>query len=84
MARSRDDRSREEILCAVDRQSERTSRAFSLLVQSWMNMGSQIVVGSARILADTLQDLNDLYCDPRGGYRDSRRSQDRRGTDRDD
>jgi hypothetical protein len=29
-------------------------------------MGAQAVVGSARIVADTLEDLNDLYCDPRG------------------
>jgi hypothetical protein len=84
MARSRDDRSREETLCAVDRQSERTSRAFSLLFQSWMQMGTQIVVGSARIVSDTLEDLNDLYCNPRGSLDDSRGSQGRRRSNRDD
>jgi hypothetical protein len=67
MARDRATRNREGTLNAVDRQAERTSRACSLLFQSWMQMGSEMVVGSARIMADTLQDLNDLYCDPRGG-----------------
>lgn len=65
MSKVREDRRREETLHCVDRRSGRTSRAFSLLFQSWMHMGSQAVVGSARIVADTLQDLNDLYCDPR-------------------
>jgi hypothetical protein len=56
---------------------ERTSRAFSLLFQAWLHMGSQVIVGSTRVLADTLQDLNDLYCDPRG-------SVDRRSCDDED
>lgn len=84
MARSSEDRSREEVLCGVDRQSERTSRAFSLLFQSWLNMGSQVVVGSARVMADTLQDLNDLYCNPRGGSDGRRRNHNQRDTSRDD
>ncbi|HEX8147663.1 MAG TPA: hypothetical protein VF591_10825 [Pyrinomonadaceae bacterium] len=67
MSRGSEDRRREETLYCVDRRSGRTSRAFSLLFQSWLQMGAQAVVGSARIMADTLQDLNDLYCDPRGG-----------------
>jgi len=67
MARDRETRGREETLSAVNIQTERTSRACSLLFQAWMQMGSEVVVGSTRIVADTLQDLNDLYCDPRGG-----------------
>lgn len=85
MARDREARSREESLNCVRGNTERTSQAFSLLFQSWMHMGSQIAVGSTRIVADTLEDLNDLYCNPRGGPcgrgdggRDGRRS------DRDD
>ena len=69
MSRGSEDRMREETLSCVDRRSNRTSRAFSLLFQAWMHMGSQVVVGSARVVADTLQDLNDLYCDPRGDAR---------------
>jgi len=60
-------RTRAETLRCVDTQTGRTSRACSLLFQAWMQMGSEIVVGSSRVVADTLQDLNDLYCDPRGG-----------------
>ena len=67
MSRGREDPRRGETLSCVDSRSARTSRAFSLLFQAWMQMGAQAVVGSARIVADTLQDLNDLYCDPRGG-----------------
>lgn len=67
MARDRETRSREENLNCVRGNTQRTSQAFSLLFQSWMHMGSQIAVGSARIVADTLEDLNELYCDPRGG-----------------
>lgn len=59
--------SRADMLRTVDLNTERTSRACSLLFQAWMQMGSEIVVGSARVVADTMQDLNDLYCDPRGG-----------------
>jgi hypothetical protein len=32
-----------------------------------MNLGSQLIVGSTQAVATTLEDLNDLYCDPRGG-----------------
>lgn len=67
MARDRGTRSREESLNCVRGSTERTSDAFSLLFQSWMHLGSQIAVGSTRIVADTLEDLNDLYCNPRGG-----------------
>ena len=61
------DGSRADTLRTVDRNTERTSRACSLLFQAWMQMGSEMVVGSTRVVADTLQDLNELYCDPRGG-----------------
>lgn len=67
MARSREIRNRENTLSTVNMNTERTSKAISLLVQSWMHMGTQAIVGSTRIVADTLQDLNDLYCNPRGG-----------------
>jgi hypothetical protein len=84
MARSREVRSREAILTSVDSHSERTSRVFSLLIQSWMHMGSQIVVGSTRIMADTLEDLNDLYCNPRNGLDNRRPRQGERRSGRDD
>lgn len=64
---SKDSQSREETLRFVDRQGERTSRAFSLLCQSWIQMTSEIVVGTSRVLANTLEDMSDLYCDPKGG-----------------
>lgn len=83
MSRGREDRAREETLYCVDRHSGRTSRAFSLLFQSWLHMGSQAIVGSARIVADTLQDLNDLYCDPRGGDDGRRCDEDERPRRRD-
>ena len=67
MARDREARSREESLNCVRGNTERTSQAFSLLFQSWLHLGSQIAVGSTRIVSDTLEDLNDLYCNPRGG-----------------
>lgn len=67
MARSREIRNRENTLSTVNMNTERTSKAISLLVQSWMHLGSQMIVGSTRIVADTLQDLNELYCNPRGG-----------------
>lgn len=67
MARNQRVNSRDETLRAVERQTERTSHACSLLFQAWMQMGSELVVGSSRVVADTMQDLNDLYCDPRGG-----------------
>jgi hypothetical protein len=67
MARRSDDENREETLRLVSKQTERTSRACSLLFQSWMHLGSQLMVGSAEAVATTLRDLNDLYCDPRGG-----------------
>jgi hypothetical protein len=78
MARSREVGNREDTLCSVNRQSERTSRAFSLLFQSWVHVGSQAVVGAARIMADTLEDLNDLYCDPRSGSNDKGKNQNQR------
>ena len=83
MSRGREDRRREETLYCVDRRSERTSRAFSLLFQSWLHMGSQAIVGSARIVADTLQDLNDLYCDPRSSADGRRCDEDERPPRRD-
>jgi hypothetical protein len=77
MARRNADGDREETLRLVSRQTERTSRACSLLFQSWMHLGSQIIVGTAESAATTLRDLNDLYCDPRGGPRDERNERDR-------
>ena len=67
MTKSRNGTSRDETIRIVDTQTGRTSRACSLLFQSWMHMGSQIVVGSTQALAKTMEDLNDLYCDPRAG-----------------
>ena len=81
MARSNYRDNRQEPLRAVNSQTERTSRACSLLFQSWMHLGSQILVGSAEAMATTMKDLNDLYCDPRGGpgrEDDARRRDDRR------
>jgi hypothetical protein len=65
--KSRNSKSRDETLRIVDTQAGRTSRACSLLFQSWLNLGSQVVVGSTQALATTLEDLRDLYCDPGGG-----------------
>ena len=76
MAKSGSSKSRDETVRIIDNQTERTSRACSLLFQSWMNLGSQIVVGSTRAVATTLEDLNDLYCDPRGGL-DRQRDKDK-------
>lgn len=73
MARRSDGGDRDETLRLVSKQTERTSRACSLLFQSWMHLGSQLVVGSAETVATTLRDLNDLYCDPRGGPDDADR-----------
>jgi hypothetical protein len=67
MVKSSNGKSRDETLRIVDTQAGRTSRACSLLFQSWLHLGSQVIVGSTQALATTLQDLNDLYCDPRGG-----------------
>lgn len=67
MDKDSETRTRTETLHAVDRHADRTSRACSLLFQAWMQMGSEIVVGSSRVVSDTLEDLNDLYCNPRGG-----------------
>lgn len=67
MDKDSETRTRTETLRAVDSQTDRTSRACSLLFQAWMQMGSEIVVGSSRVVSDTLEDLNDLYCNPRGG-----------------
>ncbi len=67
MATDNDDRDREETLRIVRKQTERTNQACSLLFQSWLNLSSQIVVGSVESVATTLRDLNDLYCDPRAG-----------------
>lgn len=78
MSRESETRNRDDVLRTVDRQAERTSRACSLLFQAWMQTGSEAVVGSARIFADTLQDLNDLYCNPRGA-RDSERTVEGKG-----
>lgn len=69
MATHDDDRDREESIRIARKQAERTSQACSLLFQSWMNLGSQIIVGSVESVATTLRDLNDLYCDPHGGLR---------------
>ena len=66
MSRESEVRDRDQVLRAVDRQTQRTSRACSLLFQAWMQTGSEAIVGSTRILANTLEDLNDLYCNPRG------------------
>lgn len=68
---------KQERLRIVSSQTERTSRACSLLFQSWMHLGSQIIVGSAEAMATTLRDLNDLYCDPRSGL--DRQDDNRRG-----
>ena len=81
MAKSSNDKSRDETVRIIDNSTERTSRACSLLFQSWMNLGSQILVGSAKSVATTLEDLNDLYCDPRGGQ-DRSRNQERCESDR--
>ena len=67
MPRDSEARDRDEVLRSVEQQTQRTSRACSLLFQAWMQTGSEAIVGSTRIMADTLQDLNDLYCNPRGG-----------------
>ena len=72
MSKNNSGKSRDETLRIVDTQTGRTSRACSLLFQSWLHMGSQLVVGSTQAVATTMEDLNDLYCDPRGGsYRES-------------
>ena len=67
MSKNGGDTSRDESFRVIDTNTERTSRACSLLFQSWMNLGSQLVVSSTKTLATTLEDLNNLYCDPRGG-----------------
>ena len=67
MVKSSNGKSTDETLRVVDTHAGRTSRACSLLFQSWLHLGSQVIVGSTQALATTLQDLNDLYCDPRGG-----------------
>ena len=83
MARDNYRDTKQEPLQVVSSQTERTSRACSLLFQSWMHLGSQIIVGSADAMATTLRDLNDLYCDPRGGVgrEDTRRRDDDRRKD---
>ena len=81
MAKSGNGKSRDETVRVIDTHTERTSRACSLLFQSWMNLGSQMVVGSTKAVATTLEDLNDLYCDPRGGL-DRKRDQEKRESDR--
>ena len=73
MPSNRDSRNREETLRLVDTQGEKTSRAFSLLCQAWIQMGSEFAVGTTRVMADTLEDLSDLYCAPKGDV-DSRKS----------
>jgi hypothetical protein len=65
--KNRNGENRDETLRIVDTQTGRTSRACSLLFQSWMHLGSQVIVGSTQAVATTLEDLNDLYCDPRAG-----------------
>jgi hypothetical protein len=75
--KSRNGKSRDETLRIIDTQTGRTSRACSLLFQSWLHLGSQIIVGSTQALATTLEDLNDLYCDPRGGVDRQRDQQDK-------
>jgi hypothetical protein len=66
MANSGNGSSRDESFRVVDTSTERTSRACSLLFQSWMNLGSQLIVSSTKTLATTLEDLNEIYCDPHG------------------
>ena len=83
MARRSENADRDETVDVVSRNTERTSRACSLLFQSWMHLGSQFIVGSAETVATTLRDLNDLYCDPRGGASNNDQSRQRDRGDRD-